>query len=114
MARKLTASDLNRRITIQQKQTVVDPEGIPTETWTPVCTVWAAREPLAARAREYFSAAAINAEMTVRYRIRYRQGITPDMRVVDEGRIYNITTVLDDVDGKRRETHLMTQGAQNG
>jgi SPP1 family predicted phage head-tail adaptor len=114
MARKLTASDLNRRITIQQKQIVVDPEGIPTEKWTDVATVWAARNPLSGK--EYFAAAAVNAEKTVKYRIRYRPGILPHMRLIDQkdGVTYDIKAVLDDYYGDRTQTHIMAEVLEGG
>lgn len=110
----LTRGMLNRKITIQEVQTVVSPEGIPEETWVDVMTLFAYREPLATRSWEYFEAAAIQAEKTVRYKIRYRKGILPNMRVVDEGRIYNIKVVMDDVYGDRTETYLMTQELEDG
>ncbi|MCM3589630.1 phage head closure protein [Brevibacillus borstelensis] len=113
---KLLVNDLNRRITIQQKQTVVDPEGIPTESWVDVATVWAAREPLVAGAREFFSAAAVNAEKTVRYAIRYRPGIFSNMRLFDkrDGLTYEIKAVLDDVFGDRTQTHIMAEVLTDG
>lgn len=97
---------LRHRITLQSKVTVKDPEGIVTETWTDVATVWAAVEPI--RGREYFQAAAVNAENTVRFRIRYRSGITPVMRVVYNGRTFNVQSVID-VDERYREIQLMCQ-----
>ncbi|MFW5438746.1 phage head closure protein [Paenibacillus apiarius] len=122
MAKKLTTSELNRRITIQQKTVLTDQEGILQEKWVPVCTIWAKREPI--RGREYFEAAATNAEKTVRYKVRYRLGILPEMRIIDGkkkvndeeiDRVYHIVAVLDDVHGDRTETHLMTEeGPENG
>jgi len=81
-----------------------DSEGLVTETWTDFATVWAAVEPL--RGRKYFEAAAVNAENTVRFRIRYRFGITPDMRVIYSGRIFHIASVID-IDERHREIHLI-------
>ncbi|ELK43997.1 phage head-tail adaptor [Brevibacillus agri BAB-2500] len=116
MKSRLLVNKMNRRITIQEKQTVVDPEGIPTESWADVATLWAAREPLIAGAREFFSAAAINAEKTVRYAIRYRPGILPSMRLVDkqDGLTYEIKAVLDDVLGDRTQTHIMAEVLADG
>lgn len=108
MTTRLKASDLDRRVTVQKKATITDPEGIPVEGWADVVTIWAARRTL--RGREYFAAAAVNAENTVRFEIRYRTGILADMRLIDlkDNRTYNIHAVLDDVQGDRTETHLMT------
>jgi SPP1 family predicted phage head-tail adaptor len=68
--------------------------------------VWAAVEPL--KGREYFQAAAVNAENMVRFRIRYRPGIMSDMRVVYSGRVFNIQSVID-VEERHREIQIMAQ-----
>lgn len=107
-------SELNRKITIQQVTNTVDPEGIFVETWTDFATVWANRKPLSGR--EYFEAAAINAEKTVKYRIRYRRGIKANMRLFDvlDGKYYNIVAPLDDYYGDRTQTHLMCEVIEDG
>lgn len=125
MVRKLKASDLNRRITIQRKVRTEDEAGYPipgAKEWEDLCTLWAAREPL--RGREFFAAAAVQQENTTRFRIRFREGITADMRLIngevnvngqEKERVYNIYAVLDDPHGDRTETHLMTtEELQNG
>ncbi|OAB48462.1 phage head closure protein [Paenibacillus antarcticus] len=113
---KLNAGKLNRRITIQKKGLSEDAAGYPITNppWEEVATVWASREPL--RGREFFEAAAAQAEKTVRYKIRYRAGITSDMRLLDlkDNRIYEITVPLDDVFDDRTETHLMAIEVTNG
>lgn len=116
MARKTKVSDLNRRILIQEKRTITDTEGIGTEGWVDFVTVWAAREPLIAGASDFFSAAAINAEKTVRYKIRYRPGILANMRLLDrsDGKTYSIKTPLDDVFGDRTETHIIAEVMEDG
>jgi len=114
---RLNTGKLNRRVVIQKKGRAVDDAGFPIggpDQWEDVFTVWASREPL--RGREYFAAAAAQAETTVRYKMRYREGITSDMRLVDlkDNRIYELSAVLDDPFGDRTETHLMTTEASNG
>lgn len=111
---KPLVNDLNRKITIQQYTSTIDPEGIPIEEWVDVATLWADRKPL--NGREYFAAAAINAEKTVKYRIRYRKGILPNMRLFDviDGVYYNIAAVLDDYYGDRTQTHLMCEVIDDG
>lgn len=76
--------------------------------------LWANREPI--RGREFFAAAAAQSEKIVRYKIRYREGITSDMRLVDlrDNRTYELTAVLDDVYNDRTETHLMALELSNG
>lgn len=112
----MQAGKLKRRITIQQKTITKDSSGIITETWADFVTLWASREPLAARWGEFFGAAAINAQDTIKYTVRYLSGktIKPDMRVVDQGRTYTITAVLDDTDNDRRQTVIMAEELRNG
>lgn len=113
---KLNTGKLNRRITIQKKGPSEDESGypIPNPPWIDIMTVWASREPL--RGREYFAAAAVQAETTVRYKIRYREGIKSYMRLIDlkDNRIYELDSVIDDPFNDRTETHLMAIEASNG
>lgn len=97
---------LNRRITIQKKSGGKDVGGRPIPVgWVDVAKVWAAWDPL--RSREYFTAAAVNAENTARYRVRQRSGITTRMRIIDGGRFFEITGILEDVTGDRTQMHLL-------
>jgi SPP1 family predicted phage head-tail adaptor len=102
---------LNRRITIQQLTTGKDDEGFPTESWNDFYSCWAAVEPL--KGREYFQAAAFNAENTVRFRIRYRSGIKPDMRIVYDKRVFDIISVID-INEAHKEIHLMAKELVGG
>jgi len=97
--------ELRHRVTLQKKSVVKDGEGIPTETWADVCSVMAAVEPL--RGREYFVAAAANAENTIRVRIRYRSDVTADMRVLYGTRLLQIKSPPIDPEDRHRELHLM-------
>lgn len=97
---------LNKRITLQCPKSVRDDEGIVTEEWTDVATVWAAVEPL--RGREYFAAAAVNQENTVRFRMRYRPGVTARMRLLYDRRVFDIKSVID-VNERHQEILLMCE-----
>ncbi|GIO39300.1 hypothetical protein J41TS12_41610 [Paenibacillus antibioticophila] len=117
MAKRLQANDLNRRVRIQKPGKDRDDAGYPIPNPSPpeeVCTVWASRKPL--RGRELFAADAVQAEITVRYEIRWREGIEEDMQLVDlrDNQTYEIEAVLDDVFDDRTETHLMVSEASNG
>ncbi|AMP15492.1 phage head-tail joining family protein [Collimonas pratensis] len=64
--------------------------------------------------RELFAAQAAQSEVTTRFRIRYRTGVTAKMRLLCDGVIYNIEAVLDR-DGRKRELQLMcSSGLNNG
>ncbi|MCY9770512.1 phage head closure protein [Paenibacillus alvei] len=105
---KLNSGRLNRRIVVQEKVFSENESGYPSPnpSWEEVTTVWASREPL--RGREFFAAAAVQYEKTIKFKIRHREDIKAGMRVLEKGRIYDIYAVLDDVKGDRSETHLMT------
>jgi SPP1 family predicted phage head-tail adaptor len=63
--------DLNKRITIQKPITTTNERGFEIETWEDFKTVWAAVSNL--HGREYYAAAAIQAENTVKFTICKRQ-----------------------------------------
>jgi SPP1 family predicted phage head-tail adaptor len=88
-----TAAIFRHRITLQELVTGQDEAGQPVQEWQDVATVWGAVEPL--RGREYFAAQQVQSEVTTRIRIRYRSGVRPDMRVLYDGRLYNINAVID-------------------
>lgn len=69
-----------------------------------VATVWGAVEPLSGR--EFLEATQLQADVTFRIRIRYRNDIRPEMRVVEGTHTYHIEAVLDQR-GERKEVHLM-------
>lgn len=90
---------LNRRITIEQKSVTRDAYGGETITWSTVAAVWAAVLPI--RGREYVAIRQAGAELTTRFVIHYRAGVTPAMRVSYNGATYNIEEVIDSEDGHR-------------
>ena len=87
----LNAGDLRERISIQHRSITVR-SGITTEKWETLCTVWAKAEPLSGR--EYFQAAAVNRENSIRFTIRYRKDVTPEMTLRWQGADYAIESVL--------------------
>ena len=102
---------LRHRVVILEKQTSVDPDGYPTENWVNVATVWASVEPIAGR--EYFRAAAVQAQHQVRFTMRYRKDITPDMRLVYDGQEYEIKAILD-LGGRRSWLQVMGEVITGG
>jgi SPP1 family predicted phage head-tail adaptor len=82
------AGDLDQRLTLQSNAPTQPTEGISIDNWTDVATVWAKIEDLGGR--ESFQAAAVYAEADVKITIRYRDGVTPDMRGVCGSRVFNI------------------------
>ncbi|WP_394887178.1 phage head closure protein [Clostridium butyricum] len=87
----MKAEELKHRITFQLFTTVVNENGFEVETWVDFKTLWAAVTNL--HGREYFAAAAVKAENTVKFTIRYTEGIDESMRILFKGKQYNISSV---------------------
>ena len=78
-----------------------------------MAAVWGSAQPL--RGREFFAAGAINSEATVRFRIRYRSGITGAMRVLWRGVPHALVAEPMDVDGGRHTLELLcAAGVRDG
>lgn len=83
---------LRHRIQIQIKTISEDSLKQQTESWTDVATVWARIEPLSGR--EYFQARQETAEVSVKVTMRYRNDISPSMRLRFEDRIFEVLSVI--------------------
>ena len=96
----MQAGRLRHRVTLQRKQQTQNPQtGALLTTWVTEATVPAAVEPLSAR--EFIAAQAVQSNVSVRITMRYRPGITSAMRLLHDGKVYNITGVLADKDSGR-------------
>ena len=108
----MQAGRLRHRVLIQKYEQTFDGWGTPIKGWADWAQVWAAIEPL--RGQEFIAAQAAQSSTTVRVRIRRRPGITTEMRLVFEGRFYNIKAVIE-TETRRREVQLMCEvGVGNG
>ncbi len=97
-----TAQELNRKITIQQVTITQDPQtGEMIESWGDFVSVFAKIEPLVGR--EYLAAAAIQAEDTTKFTMRYRGDIDAAMRIAFDGKLFNITSIQN-IRSANRET----------
>lgn len=100
----MNAGRLDKRISIERMEGGQDELGQPIDAWIPTYSVWASIEPL--QGREYIAAMAVQAERTVRIRLRYLAGIVSTMRVVYQGRVFAIQSVIN-VREANRELQLM-------
>ena len=101
----MRAGDLDQRIVIERQQGGFDELGQPLpDTWAPLFTCWAAVEPLTGR--EYLAAQAAVSEVTARIRMRFRPWMTAEDRVIHNGTIYQIESLID-VRSDHRELVLM-------
>jgi SPP1 family predicted phage head-tail adaptor len=92
MCGDMRIGDLRHRVVLRQKEITEDELKQQSETWVNVATIWADVEPLSGR--EYFAAKQVNAEVSVRITIRYRKGVTPDMRPVFGNRTFEVLSVI--------------------
>lgn len=87
----MNPGELDKRITFQRLTTTTNENGFEEESLEDVNTVWAKVSNL--HGREYFQAAAVQAENTVKFMIRYLEGIDTSMKILFQGRQYNITSI---------------------
>lgn len=83
--------ELRHRITLQKFSITTNENGFEVEDWVEIKTVWAAVTNL--MGKEFFEAAAVQAEKTVKFTIRYIGGIDESMRIMFKDKIYNITFI---------------------
>ena len=107
----MQAGQLDQRVTLQSRSVVTDANGQDTITWVDVATVWAQCQAL--RGREFFAAAQVQQEQTVKVRIRYRADVVQTMRLVWQGRAHDITGVVP-VGRKEMLEIMCLQGVKDG
>lgn len=101
------AGRMRHRITIQQNDPTQDASGELDDSWSEYATRWAraVTETGVSRVRESFSADQKYAEADVRFELRHIEGVTPEMRVSWDNRIYDIVGAVN-VNHRDRETHI--------
>lgn len=87
----MKSEELKHRITIQVLETLTNENGFEIETWVDFRDLWAAVTNL--YGREYFAAAAVQAEKTVKFTIRFINEIDESMRIKFREKQYNITSI---------------------
>lgn len=105
------AGELDQRITLQDRASGQDDRGQANGAWADVVSTWAKAEPLSTR--ETFAAAAAQSQVSVRFVIRYRSSVTPDMRVMWRGRAYYIEGEPIDVKGQQQYLQLLCVAGGN-
>ena len=84
---------LNKRITFQKFATTVNENGFEVQEWVTFSTVWANIGNLFGK--EYYAAAAVQEEKTVKFTVRYIKDLDTDMRILFDEKYYNITFIND-------------------
>jgi SPP1 family predicted phage head-tail adaptor len=95
---------LRSRWTLQRKLVTRSASGDEVVTWSDVATIWADERPTSGTER--LRDAAELAQLTTTFSIRYRNGVTPQMRVTRDSRTLDIQQVVN-VDGRKRELQLV-------
>lgn len=108
----LGAGQFDQRIKLQSKSVTRNGIGEEVVSWVDTATVWARVEPI--RGREFFAAAQMQDATDHRITIRYRTGVTRDMRVMWGTTALDIVSVID-VNARHENLELMClTGVRNG
>lgn len=89
----MRAGKLDRRITIEQAAYSQDDFGQEQPVWTTFAERAAQRMDM--KGTERFAANQVMATITATFRIRYLPGLKPTMRIVHEGKTYDITGIAE-------------------
>lgn len=102
---RISAADLDQRLTLQQRNAGVDLLGQPSGSWATVTTVWGKARPL--RSRELFAAGAIQDITDVEFTINYRADVASTWRVLWRGVPHDIIGQPIDIDGQKTWLQLL-------
>lgn len=109
MAQRLQSGDLRQRITIQSVSKSPDADGQMLETCAESTLVEGVPAKLEGiTGTERINGNSVSAQTVIDLRIRYRSGVTTLMRVLYEGKYYEITKVVDPF-GDRRELEIQAK-----
>lgn len=87
----MSIGEMKHRITFQQLAVTTNENGFEIKEWQDFKTVWAKTTTLSGR--EYYQAAAIQAEKTLVFLIRYIEGIDESIRIRYGDKEFNITYI---------------------
>lgn len=87
----MNPGELRHRITLQKFTTTVNENGFEEESWIDFKTVWASISNL--HGREYFEAAAVQKENTVKFTVRYIKDLDTSMKILFRNKQYNIIQI---------------------
>lgn len=91
----LNSGELRHIIKIQKQDNERGPDGSIQLAWQDVFTkVYASVEPLSGR--ELMLNGQVDSEISVRFRIRYRDGVNTKQRVVFKSKVFDIKSVIND------------------
>lgn len=103
----MDAGKLSKRITIQRREKTRNPSGQTVGMWKDVCTVWA--DVQCTDSKTVDSNGAIQHEGLYRFHIRWRSGITAEMRVLWQGRVFSLVGPPADWKGEKTGLTLLAK-----
>lgn len=106
----MKTGQLNKRITFQTYTTVKDKQGVQSKTWSDFVTVFANVK--TGSLREVMQGDRLVAQAKITFTIRYRKDLTPDMRIVYEGKALPINGIAD-LDGTNQFLTVEVMKGQN-
>lgn len=83
---------MKHRVTLQERSLTEDGQGGYTEEWEDVASLWAHVTPL--KGYERMQAMQLASPITHKVLIRYRAGLTTSMRLVFDGRVFEIEEAI--------------------
>jgi SPP1 family predicted phage head-tail adaptor len=101
--------ELRKRVTIQAETSVADGAGGYALAWTDVSTVWAEIRPISGN--KIFIAQHLEGHVTHQVFMRFQSGITTDMRLTYNGRLFNVRAVLNTDETNQWMELLVEEGA---
>lgn len=106
------SGSFRHRITFLKETITVDELMQENVEMVEVATVWCMIKTVSGR--EYFSAASTQNENTYRFIIRYKNGLTPDMQIKFNERIFDIESILNDDELNKTLTIIAKERVSNG
>jgi SPP1 family predicted phage head-tail adaptor len=96
-----TAQELAHRVVLQRQTTTTNEWGEQETTWATYADTFARVDPLVGR--EYFAAAQVQSEQSVKFTLRWRDDVKASDRLLYGGGTFDIQSAID-VGGRHRET----------
>ena len=90
---------LRHKVTLQELVKTSDLQGGYTESWSTRCELWAAVDELSSREAGRYGQVSVSQQM--RFRLRAVTGITETMRLLHQGKVYNIRAIIPVGDDRR-------------
>ena len=89
---RINPGELRHRITIQKLNNSQNEYGEISEFWEDILNIRAGIYPISGT--EFFAAETVNSEITHKVKIRYVEGLTPNMRINFNNRIFSIESII--------------------